>query len=93
MHLRPPSTSPSDERMYEEDLEWYKYFDEIGKKITGYQRAGDVYQDYGEEIPSSVTVRISVTGTMVQYGTAMSSGTGPGSKIMMTMGILMKLIC
>jgi hypothetical protein len=47
MHLRPPSTSPSDERMYEEDLEWYKYFDEMGKSITGYERAGDVYQDYG----------------------------------------------
>jgi len=47
MHLRPPSTSASDERMYEEDLEWYKYFDELGKGITGYERAGDVYQDYG----------------------------------------------
>lgn len=47
MHLRPPSTSPSEERMYEEDLEWYEYFDEKGKEITGYERAGDVYQDYG----------------------------------------------
>ena len=51
MHLRPPSTSPSDERMYEEDLEWYKYFDELGKQITGYERAGDVYQDYGRGNP------------------------------------------
>jgi len=51
MHLRPPSTSPSDERMYKEDLEWYKYFDELGKQITGYERAGDVYQDYGRGNP------------------------------------------
>ncbi len=51
MHLRPPSTSPSDERMYPEDLSWYKTFDEIGKKITGYEKAGDVYDDYGEGSP------------------------------------------
>ncbi|MFZ0280848.1 MAG: M14 family zinc carboxypeptidase, partial [Bacteroidales bacterium] len=51
MHLRPPSTSPSDERMYPEDLNWYKTFDEIGKKITGYEKAGDVYDDYGEGSP------------------------------------------
>jgi hypothetical protein len=51
MHLRPPSTSPSDERMYPEDLAWYKTFDEIGKKITGYKKAGDVYNDYGEGNP------------------------------------------
>ena len=31
MHLRPPSTSGSEERMYPEDLKWYKYFDELGK--------------------------------------------------------------
>ena len=47
MHLRPPSTSPSKERMYPEDLQWYKLFDGIGKKITGYEKAGDVYDDYG----------------------------------------------
>ncbi|MCA1757349.1 MAG: M14 family metallopeptidase [Bacteroidales bacterium] len=47
MHLRPPSTSASEERMYPEDLEWYLLFDKIGKDITGYERAGDVYQDYG----------------------------------------------
>ena len=46
MHLRPPSTSPSSERMYPEDLNLYKLFDEIGKKITGYARAGDVFNDY-----------------------------------------------
>ncbi len=51
MHLRPPSTSPSDERMYPEDLAWYKTFDDIGKKITGYEKAGDVYDDYGEGNP------------------------------------------
>jgi hypothetical protein len=47
MHLRAPSTSPSEERMYDSDREWYEYFDEIGKGITGYKRAGDVYQEYG----------------------------------------------
>ncbi|MBS0012042.1 MAG: hypothetical protein KFF49_11560, partial [Bacteroidales bacterium] len=51
MHLRPPSTSPSAERMYKEDLAWYEYFDELGKEITGYERAGDVYQDYGRGNP------------------------------------------
>lgn len=51
MHLRPPSTSPSEERMYPEDLAWYKIFDDIGRKITGYERAGDVYNDYGRGSP------------------------------------------
>jgi len=51
MHLRPPSTSPSEERMYPEDLKWYKTFDELGKKITGYEKAGDVYNDYGNGTP------------------------------------------
>jgi hypothetical protein len=46
MHLRPPSTSRSEESMFEEDLKLYKYFDEQGKKITGYPNAGDVYWDY-----------------------------------------------
>ncbi len=51
MHLRPPSTSPSAERMYPEDLAWYKTFDAIGKKLTGYEKAGDVYDDYGSGSP------------------------------------------
>jgi hypothetical protein len=51
MHLRPPSTSASTDRMYPEDLEWYKIFDEIGRKLTGYEKAGDVYNDYGEGSP------------------------------------------
>jgi hypothetical protein len=51
MHLRPPSTSASQDRMYPEDLSWYKIFDEIGKKITGYAKAGDVYNDYGSGSP------------------------------------------
>jgi hypothetical protein len=45
MHLRAPSTSPSSERMYPEDLNWYKLFDEIGKKITGYEKAGDIFNN------------------------------------------------
>ena len=51
MHLRPPSTSPSEERMYPEDLKWYKYFDALAGKITGYEKAGDVYNDYGSGQP------------------------------------------
>ncbi|NMC37711.1 MAG: peptidase [Bacteroidales bacterium] len=51
MHLRPPSTSPSAERMYPEDLEWYRKFDALGKSITGYKKAGDVYNDYGSGNP------------------------------------------
>jgi hypothetical protein len=51
MHLRPPSTSGSEERMYPEDLEWYRFFDKKGKEITGYERAGDVYNDYGSGSP------------------------------------------
>lgn len=51
MHLRPPSTSGSGERMYPEDLEWYKLFDKIGKEKTGYEKAGDVYNDYGSGVP------------------------------------------
>lgn len=51
MHLRPPSTSPSAERMYPEDLKWYEFFDELGKKMTGYEKAGDVYDDYGNGSP------------------------------------------
>lgn len=51
MLLRPPSTSPSDERMYPEDLALYKDFDTKGKVITGYERAGDVYADYGRNNP------------------------------------------
>jgi len=51
MHLRPPSTSGSAERMFPEDLKWYELFDEIGSNLTGYKRAGDVYNDYGRGNP------------------------------------------
>jgi hypothetical protein len=46
MHLRPPSTSKSEERMYPEDLAYYMYFDSLGMGITGYPWAGDVYYTY-----------------------------------------------
>ncbi|MDT8341660.1 MAG: phenylalanine--tRNA ligase beta subunit-related protein, partial [Longimicrobiales bacterium] len=46
MHLRPPSTSRSEERMYPEDLAWYEHFDSVGISITGYPWAGDVYHTY-----------------------------------------------
>lgn len=51
MHLRAPSTSAPAERMYPEDSKWYEYFDGIGKNITGYERAGAVYSDYGGGTP------------------------------------------
>jgi hypothetical protein len=46
MHLRPPSTAPAS-AMFPEDNKWYTLFDGIGKSITGYERTGDVYQEYG----------------------------------------------
>jgi hypothetical protein len=58
MHLRPPSTSRSEERMYPEDLRHYQRFDTIGKRHTGYPWAGDVYWTYatrGDADPVSGT--------------------------------------
>ncbi|MDH4195815.1 MAG: M14 family metallopeptidase [Candidatus Aminicenantes bacterium] len=46
MHLRPPSTSRSEESMFPEDLKLYQHFDQEGKKITGYPYAGAVYWEY-----------------------------------------------
>lgn len=46
MHLRPPSTSRSEDRMYPEDLRYYEHFDTLGMRITGYPWAGDVYEVY-----------------------------------------------
>lgn len=46
MHLRPPSTSKSEERMYPEDLAFYKKYDKLGLSITQYPWAGDVYETY-----------------------------------------------
>jgi hypothetical protein len=46
MHLRPPSTSKSEERMYPEDLALYQHFDSVGLRYTGYPWAGDVYHTY-----------------------------------------------
>ena len=46
MHLRPPSTSRSDERMYPQDLAFYEHFDSVGLSITDYPWAGDVYYTY-----------------------------------------------
>jgi hypothetical protein len=33
--------------MFPEDNKWYTLFDNLGKSITGYDRAGDVYNEYG----------------------------------------------
>jgi len=46
MHLRPPSTSKSEERMYPQDLAIYKEMDQLGLSYTSYPWAGDVYQTY-----------------------------------------------
>jgi hypothetical protein len=53
MHLRPPSTSKSEERMYAEDLALYEYFDSVGLSITDYPWAGDVYETYMTRYPVS----------------------------------------
>ncbi len=45
-HLRGPSTSSQYERMYEEDLDLFFYFDTLGMSITGYPGAGSVYDDF-----------------------------------------------
>jgi len=37
--------------MYPEDLAYYEYFDSLGKSISGYARAGDVFEDYGRGRP------------------------------------------
>ena len=50
MHLRPPSTAPQS-TMFPEDNKYYQMFDQMGKDITGYERAGDVYNDYGGGTP------------------------------------------
>lgn len=46
MLLRPPSMG-DDRLMHPEDEAWYKEFDRVGSQITGYERAGNVYRDYG----------------------------------------------
>ena len=53
MLLHGPSTSRMDESMFPEDLKIYRYFDEEGKKITGYARAGDTYFDYADSAAAS----------------------------------------
>jgi hypothetical protein len=46
MLLHGPSTSRMTESMFPEDLKIFRYFDEEGKRITGYPNAGDTYWDY-----------------------------------------------
>lgn len=52
MILRGPSTSRSQESILPEDLKFFLYFDEQGKKITGYRISGDIYWD----IPNQMKV-------------------------------------
>jgi len=51
MHLRPPSTSKSEERMYPSDLKLYEKYDKMGLEITNYPWAGDVYETYMTRYP------------------------------------------
>ncbi|MDR9418277.1 M14 family metallopeptidase [Gracilimonas sp.] len=53
MHLRPPSTSKSEERMYPEDLALYEKYDRLGLEITDYPWAGDVYETYMTRYPTN----------------------------------------
>jgi hypothetical protein len=46
MLLHGPSTSRMSESMFPEDMKIFQYFDEQGRKITGYPNAGDTYWDY-----------------------------------------------
>ena len=46
MLLRPPSMG-DDRLMHPEDEWWYKEYDRVGSRITGYERTGNVYRDYG----------------------------------------------
>lgn len=46
MHLRPPSTSSSEESMFLKDRLIYEYYDSLGMTITEYPWAGDVYETY-----------------------------------------------
>jgi len=49
MLLHGPSTSRMSESMFPEDMKIYQYFDEQGKRITGYASAGDTYWDYANQ--------------------------------------------
>jgi hypothetical protein len=49
MLLHGPSTSRMSESMFPEDMKIYQYFDEQGKRITGYVSAGDTYWDYANQ--------------------------------------------
>jgi len=53
MHLRPPSTSKSEERMYPADLKLYEKYDKMGLEITNYPWAGDVYETYMTRYPTN----------------------------------------
>ena len=46
MLLRPPSMG-DDRLMHPEDEWWYKEYDRVGSQITGYERTGNVFRDYG----------------------------------------------
>jgi murein tripeptide amidase MpaA len=69
MHLRPPSTSASAERMFPEDLAYYARLDSIGMSITGYPWAGDVYENYMTRVPvDPVTGDPNLPGPLFGHG-------------------------
>lgn len=51
MVLRGPSTCDDEECMKKPDIKLMTEFDEIGKRLTGYTRAGNVYSDYATQAP------------------------------------------
>jgi hypothetical protein len=51
MHLRGPSVCEETECMSPADLAIYRHMDSVGKSITGYPWAGDVYRTYNTRVP------------------------------------------
>lgn len=107
MHLRPPSTSRSEESMFEEDLKLYKYFDEQGKRLPDTQMQGmstgnipilDLNSEKklgkrGEGGLFSAILLILAIFITALSGMEMSSGARDGSRIMTAMGRRPTLKC
>ena len=51
MVLRGPSTCDDEECMKKRDITLMEDLDKVGQRLTGYTRAGNVYQDYAVQPP------------------------------------------
>jgi hypothetical protein len=51
MVLRGPSTCDDEECVKPADIKLLEHFDEVGQRLTGYTRAGNVYMDYAVQPP------------------------------------------